>query len=65
MNLIPGSGGVLEVSLGERTIFSKTAAGRFPAEGEVAAALSEALGWRLDSTAVTSSPGAKDAGLSQ
>ena len=42
--LIPSSGGILEVSLGERTIFSKKTAGRFPEEGEVAGALSEALG---------------------
>jgi selenoprotein W-related protein len=41
--LIPSSGGVLEVSLGERTLFSKKAAGRFPEEGEVLGTLSEVL----------------------
>lgn len=44
MTLIPSSGGVFEVSLGERPIFSKKAAGRFPAEGEVAERLTEAFG---------------------
>lgn len=31
----PSSGGVFEVSVGDRTVFSKKALGRFPEPGEV------------------------------
>ena len=42
--MIPGSGGVFEVTLGERTLFSKKQADRFPNENEVEDALEEAMG---------------------
>jgi selenoprotein W-related protein len=35
VRLVPSSGGVLEISLGERTVFSKKAEGRFPEPEEV------------------------------
>ena len=44
VTLIPGSGGIFEVELGERTIFSKKQADRFPHENEVEDALEEILG---------------------
>ena len=34
-DLVPGSGGVFEVSVDDKTIFSKKALGRFPEEGEI------------------------------
>jgi len=37
--LIPGSGGIFEVSAGGKTIFSKKMVGRFPEPGEIAALL--------------------------
>lgn len=33
--LIPGSGGAFEVSVGDETIYSKLATGRFPSENEL------------------------------
>ena len=33
--LVPGESGVFEVSLGERTLFSKAKTGSFPEENEV------------------------------
>jgi selenoprotein W-related protein len=41
--LVKGSGGRFEVTLGDELIFSKKATGRFPAPGEVARALREKL----------------------
>ncbi|MDQ3779058.1 MAG: Rdx family protein [Chloroflexota bacterium] len=35
VHLLPSEGGVFEVSLGDRLIFSKTATDRFPEENEV------------------------------
>jgi selenoprotein W-related protein len=44
VTLIPGSGGVFEVSLGERLLFSKKAEGRFPEPEEVLGRLEAAIG---------------------
>jgi selenoprotein W-related protein len=44
VTLIPSSGGVFEVSLGDRTVFSKKEQGRFPEEGEVVGRLGELFG---------------------
>jgi selenoprotein W-related protein len=43
VTLVPGGGGIFEVSLGDHPIFSKKEAGRFPAEGEVLGRLAEVL----------------------
>ena len=43
MTLVPSSGGVFEVNLGDRTIFSKKKLGRFPEENEVEGQLEELL----------------------
>ena len=40
--LIGGSGGVFEISVDGRKIFSKKALGRFPAEGEVVGLIRQA-----------------------
>jgi selenoprotein W-related protein len=40
ITLIPSSGGVFEVTLGDRLLFSKKQTGRFPEEGEVDEAVS-------------------------
>jgi selenoprotein W-related protein len=37
--LIEGKGGVFEVSVGKKLIFSKKASGRFPENGEILEAL--------------------------
>jgi selenoprotein W-related protein len=37
--LIPGSGGVFEVTIGGKMIFSKKSVGRFPEPGEIVAML--------------------------
>ena len=42
MTLVPSSGGVFEVTLGDRLIFSKKGEGRFPEDEEVLSAV-EAL----------------------
>jgi len=39
--LVPSSGGVFEVTAGERVLFSKRAAGRFPEPGEVVSTIKE------------------------
>jgi selenoprotein W-related protein len=44
VTLLPSSGGVFEVSLGRKRIFSKKRAGRFPEEGEVEQVLERAFG---------------------
>ncbi|HBT96132.1 MAG TPA: hypothetical protein DEB25_00030 [Desulfobulbaceae bacterium] len=36
IELLPGSDGVFDVAVDGKTIFSKTASGRFPEDGEVA-----------------------------
>jgi len=36
---VPGSGGVFDVVVDGRVVFSKKAAGRFPNDGEVVAAM--------------------------
>jgi selenoprotein W-related protein len=41
VTLVPGSGGVFEVTLGDLPLFSKKATGRFPTSGEVEALLEE------------------------
>ncbi|MBU4260760.1 MAG: Rdx family protein [Proteobacteria bacterium] len=41
VELIAGSGGVFEVVADGRKIFSKTAAGRFPEEGEIVKLIEE------------------------
>lgn len=43
VTLVPGSGGIFEVTLGERTLFSKEQEDRFPNENEVEDALEAAL----------------------
>ena len=43
VTLVPGEGGVFEVSLGGRTLFSKERTGRFPDENEVEDQLAELL----------------------
>jgi selenoprotein W-related protein len=43
VTLLPGTGGVFEVTLGDQPLFSKKALGRFPNEGEVETALAGAL----------------------
>jgi selenoprotein W-related protein len=35
LELLPGSGGIFEVTLNSHTIFSKKEQGRFPNEGEI------------------------------
>jgi selenoprotein W-related protein len=35
VTLVPGSGGIFEVTLGERNLFSKERMARFPETGEV------------------------------
>ncbi|MCL6513698.1 MAG: Rdx family protein [Alicyclobacillus sp.] len=42
--LVPSSGGVFEVSVGEELVFSKKALGRFPEEGEIAQEVERKLG---------------------
>ena len=44
VRLIPGSGGVFEVSLGRRAVFSKKEQGRVPETEEVLGRLEEMLG---------------------
>lgn len=44
VNLIPSSGGVLEVSLDGELVFSKKALKRFPNDNEVEETLASALG---------------------
>lgn len=39
--LVPSSGGVFEVTAGERVLFSKRATGRFPEPGEVVRTIEE------------------------
>lgn len=41
--LVPGSGGIFEVQLDGRTLFSKDQAGRHAQEGEIARLVAEAL----------------------
>jgi selenoprotein W-related protein len=41
--LIPSSGGVFEVKVGERLIFSKKELNRFPEEGELEKLFSDAI----------------------
>ena len=43
VTLIPSTGGVFEVAIGDQTIFSKKATGRFPETDEVETALGKAL----------------------
>ena len=43
VTLVPSSGGVLEVTLDERPVFSKKEQGRFPAPEEVLGRLGELL----------------------
>ena len=43
VTLVPGSGGVFEVALGDRPLFSKARAERFPQENEVEELLGELL----------------------
>ncbi len=42
--IVPGSGGVFEVTMGDRQLFSKEATGRFPEENEVEHQLGHILG---------------------
>jgi len=42
--IVPGSGGVFEVTMGDRHLFSKEATGRFPEENEVEHQLGHILG---------------------
>jgi selenoprotein W-related protein len=42
--LIPSSGGVFEVQVDDRLIFSKRESGRFPEEGELAQRVAPLLG---------------------
>ena len=44
VTLIPATGGVFEVTLGGRTLFSKERTGRFPEENEVEDQVAELLG---------------------
>lgn len=44
ITLIPSSGGVFEITLGDELIFSKKKLERFPEENEVEATLAPALG---------------------
>lgn len=44
LTLQPGTGGIFEVTLGNRLLFSKRKTGRFPEPGEVEQALTAALG---------------------
>lgn len=41
IDLIPGSGGVFEISLDGNKVFSKKALGRFPVEGEIEGLLAD------------------------
>lgn len=41
VHLVPGEGGIFEVSLGERSLFSKAKTGRFPEENEVEGVLED------------------------
>jgi selenoprotein W-related protein len=41
ITLEPRSGGIFEVTLGDRSLFSKKATGRFPTSGEVEQQLAE------------------------
>ena len=43
VTLVPGSGGVFEISLGDRLVFSKAQVGRFPEPNEVEEKLGEWL----------------------
>ena len=43
VTLLPGSGGVFEVILGDQTVFSKKKLDRFPDENEVEGKLEELL----------------------
>lgn len=43
VTLVPGSGGIFEVFLGERRLFSKEATGRFPDDNEIENQLDEIL----------------------
>ena len=43
LSLIPSGGGVFEVKLEERLLFSKKSLGRFPGEDEVEAAVREKM----------------------
>ena len=42
MKLIPGSGGIFDVAVDGRTVFSKHSVGRFPEPGEVVRSLAGA-----------------------
>ncbi|MBA2278234.1 MAG: SelT/SelW/SelH family protein [Chloroflexia bacterium] len=44
VHIVPSSGGVFEISLGDEVVFSKKKAGRFPENSEI----DEALEQRLD-----------------
>ncbi|MDP9473353.1 MAG: Rdx family protein [Chloroflexota bacterium] len=44
VTLVPSGGGVFEVNVGERVVFSKKQSGRFPEENEVEEALEGLLG---------------------
>lgn len=44
VQLVPSSGGVFEVSLGDELIFSKKKLGRFPENSEIDDALEQRLG---------------------
>jgi selenoprotein W-related protein len=44
VTLVPGSGGVFEISLGGQPVFSKKEQGRFPEPEEVLGRLEEMLG---------------------
>lgn len=43
VTLIPGSGGIFEVALADRRLFSKEEQGRFPEENEIEEMLGELL----------------------
>lgn len=45
IDLIPGSGGVFEISLDGNKVFSKKALGRFPVEGEIEGLLADHSRW--------------------
>ena len=59
VTLLPGTGGIFEVTLGNRSLYSKRKTGRFPEPGEVEQALAAALdvgarGWGMGTVGVPS-----------
>jgi selenoprotein W-related protein len=44
VTIVPGSGGVFEVSVGEKLVFSKKQLNRFPEENEAEELVGKALG---------------------